>query len=199
MRRWKRFLRGGSAGNEQLTAIVAALLILLLAIEGATLLDIRGLLTVHAFVGMLLVPLVALKLGSVGWRMIRYYLRGEEYLRRGPPHVFIRALVAPVTAVSTVVLFATGVALLALDRSRGSLVGLHKASFVVWLGATSVHVLTRVWMLPAAIRMRAPGTALRVGLAAATVATGLALALATLPVADHLQDGVSAQIGFDDR
>jgi hypothetical protein len=199
MRRWKRLLRGGSDGNEQLTAIVAALLIVLLAVEGATLLDIRGLLTVHAFVGMLLVPLVALKLGSVGWRMFRYYLRGEEYVRRGPPHVFIRALVAPVTVISTVVLFATGVALLALDRTRGTLVGLHKASFVVWLGATSVHVLTRVWMLPAAIRMRAPGTALRVGLAAASVVAGLVLAMETLPAADHLQDGASAQIGFDDR
>ncbi len=106
---------------------------------------------------------------------------------------------APLTTVSTAGLFATGVALLALDRTRGSLVGLHKASFVVWLGATSVHVLTRVWMLPAAIRMRAPATALRFGLAAATVVGGLVLALETLPAADHLQDGVSAQIGFDDR
>ena len=31
----RRLLRGGSDGNEQLTAIVAALLILLLAVEGA--------------------------------------------------------------------------------------------------------------------------------------------------------------------
>jgi len=58
----RSFLRGGSAGNEQLTAIVATLLIVLLAVEGATLLDLRGLLTVHAFVGMLLIPVIALKL-----------------------------------------------------------------------------------------------------------------------------------------
>lgn len=197
--KWNRLFRGGSEGNEQLTAIVGALLILLLAVEGATLLDVNGLLTVHAFVGMLLVPLIGLKLASVGWRMLRYYLRGEEYVRRGPPHAFIRALIAPVTVVSTVVLFATGIALLAVDQTQGTLVGLHKASFVVWLGATSLHVLTRAWGLPAAIRVRVPGTALRVGLAGASVLAGVALATSTLPAADHLQDGVSGQIGFDDR
>jgi len=191
--------RGGSAGNEQLTAIVAALLVLLLAVEGATLFDIRGLLTVHAFVGMLLLPLIALKLATVGWKMLRYYRRREEYVRRGPPHALIRALLAPVTVVSTVVLFATGVALLALDRTSGTVVGLHKASFVVWLGATSLHVLTRALKLLPALRLRVPGAALRVGLAAATVVAGVMLAPLTLPAADHLQDNVSAQIGFDDR
>jgi len=62
---------GGSAGNRQLTALVAAILVLLLAIEGATLLRLGSLLTVHAFVGMLLIPIVALKLASTGWRMLR--------------------------------------------------------------------------------------------------------------------------------
>ena len=199
MRNWKRLLRGGSSGNEQLTAIVAALLTLLLAVEGATLLDIRGLLTVHAFVGMLLVPLIVLKLATVGWKMLRYYLGGEEYVRIGPPHVFIRMLLAPVTVVATVVLFATGIALLALGQTEGSLVGLHKASFVVWVSATALHVLTRAWMLPAAFRLRAPGAALRIGLASATVVAGVALATLTLPAADNLQDGISGQIGFDDR
>jgi pilus assembly protein TadC len=92
--RWGR--SGGSAGNEQLTAIVATILIVLLAVEGATLLNVRSLLTVHAFVGMLLIPVVALKLGSTGWRMLRYYRRREKYVRRGPPHVALRVLVAPV-------------------------------------------------------------------------------------------------------
>src|SRR4051794_25947642 len=104
---------GGSDGNEQLTAIVATILLVLLAVEGATLLNLSSLLTVHAFVGMLLVPVVALKLVSTGWRMGRYYLRGEEYVRRGPPHVLLRVLVAPVAIASTLVLLGTGVALLA--------------------------------------------------------------------------------------
>ena len=64
--RVKRLLRGGSDGNEQLTAIVGMLLVIVLAVEGATLLNLRSLLTVHAFVGMLLIPIVALKLASTG-------------------------------------------------------------------------------------------------------------------------------------
>jgi hypothetical protein len=119
MRRLKRFFVGGSDGNEQLTALVAALLLVLLAVEGATLLRINALLTVHAFVGMLLVPVVGLKLASTGWRMLRYYLGGREYVRRGPPHLLLRAIVAPVTAVSTVVLFATASHCSSPTRRRG--------------------------------------------------------------------------------
>jgi len=82
--RLKKLLRGGSDCNEQLTAAVATVLLVLLAIEGATLLNLPSLLTMHAFVGMLLIPVVALKLANTGWRMLRYYLRGEVYVRHGP-------------------------------------------------------------------------------------------------------------------
>jgi len=188
---------GGSDGNEQLTAVVATLLLILLAIEGATLLNIRSLLTVHVFVGMLLVPVVALKLASTGWRMLRYYLGADDYVRRGPPHPFLRMVVAPLAVVTTIVLFATGVALVVLDRTSGIVVGLHKASFVVWFGAVGVHVLVRIVRLPDALRLSRPGIAVRVGLAAATVAAGVAVATLSLPAADHLQDRVSVQVGFD--
>jgi hypothetical protein len=197
--RIKRLFTGGSAGNEQLTALVAAVLLLLLAIEGATLLQIRSLLTVHAFVGMLLIPVVALKLASTGWRMLRYYRRGEEYVSHGPPHVVLRMLVAPVVVLSTVVLFGTGVALLVLDQTRGTIVGLHKASFIVWVGAVGVHVLAHALELPRALRTRIPGAALRFAIVAGVVVAGLLLAVATLPAADRLQDRASSHIGFDDR
>lgn len=190
---------GGSAGNEQLTATVAALLIVLLLIEGATLLQVRSLLTIHAFVGMLLIPVVVLKLGSTGWRMLRYYLRGEEYVRRGPPHVVLRMLVGPVLILSTIVVFATGVALLVLGQTEGTLVGLHKASFVVWAGAFGVHVLAHVLKLPRLLRARIPGIALRVGLVTSMLAAGALLATATLPGADQLQDRATAHLGFDGR
>lgn len=173
------------------------MLLPLLAAEGATLLNIRRLLDVHAFVGMLLVPVVAVKLASTGWRMVRYYTGGEEYVRRGPPAMLLRMVVAPVTVASTVVLFATGVALLAVDRTQGPLVGLHKASFVVWFGAMSVHVLTRLPVLIRALRRRLPGGAVRIGLATLSVVAGVALATLTLPQVDHLQDDVSAHAGFD--
>lgn len=199
MHRVKRLFVGGSEGNEQLTALVATLLLVLLAVEGATILRINALLTVHVFVGMLLVPVVALKLATTGWRMARYYLGGVEYVRRGPPHVVLRAIVAPVTVVSTVVLFATGIALLGVDETRGTLVGLHKASFAVWVGAMAIHVLTRLRRLAWVVLRGAPGRALRVALVAATGAAGMLLAMVTLPAADHLQDRVSAFVALDDR
>lgn len=192
-----RLLRGGSAANEQLTAVVAAVLLPLLAAEGATLLNIRGLLNVHAFIGMLLIPVVAVKMASTGWRMARYYTGGEEYVRRGPPTILIRMLVAPVVIASTVVLFGTGVALLAVDQTQGTLVGLHKASFVVWFGAMSVHVLTRLPVLVRALRHRLAGNVVRVSLATLSVVAGVGLAMLTLPQVDHLQDNVSTQVGFD--
>jgi hypothetical protein len=195
----KRLFAGGSAGNEQLTALVAAVLLVLLAIEGATLLRLRSLLTVHAFVGMLLIPVVALKLASTGWRLLRYYRHGEEYVRHGPPHVVLRVLVAPVIVLSTFVLLATGVALLIVDQPRGTVAGLHKASFIVWVCATSVHVLAHALKLPRLVRARIPGAPLRVALVAGAIVAGAVVATATLPAADRLQDRASTHYGFDGR
>jgi len=193
----RRLLRGGSTGNGQLTAVVASVLLVLLAVEGATLLQIRALLTVHAFVGMLLIPVVSLKVASTGWRMLGYYRRREEYVRLGPPPVILRTIVAPVLMLSTLVLFATGTALLVLGQTEGTLVGLHKASFVLWFGAAGVHVLAHVPKLAPLLRARAAGTGLRMALAAGAVTAGVLLAVATLPSADRLQDRVSAHIGLD--
>jgi hypothetical protein len=199
MARMRHLLAGGSIGNEQLTAVVATVLLLLLAIEAATLLNIRSLLTVHAFIGMLLIPVVILKLGSTGWRMIHYYRQAEEYVRRGPPHLVLRAFIAPVVILSTIVLFATGVALLVLGQTEGTVVGLHKASFIVWVGATALHVLAHVLRLPRMLRTRAPGAAFRFALVAGALTCGALLAITTFPAADRLQDRVSSHVGFDER
>lgn len=190
-------MKPNPGGNEQLTAIAGILLVVFLAVEGATLLNLRALLTVHAFVGMFLLPIVALKMGSTGWRMARYYLGGEEYVRRGAPAWPLRIVVAPVVVSSTFVLFGTGVYLLATHEVQGTAVGLHKASFVVWLVATSVHVLFRLARMRHALRARYPGVALRLGVVAVTLVAGAAVAMATLPGADHLQDRMS--VGFDAR
>jgi hypothetical protein len=89
------------------------------------------------------------------------------------------------------------VALLALDRTGGIVVALHRASFLVWFGAVGVHVLVRFARLPVALRLAVPGVALRLGIAAVALVSGAAVATLTLPAADHLQDGVSAHVGFD--
>jgi hypothetical protein len=199
MKRRARFLGGGSAGNEQLTAIVACVLVVLLAVEGATLLNLRSLLTVHAFVGMLLIPVVGLKLASTAWRFARYYLHAEEYVRRGPPHIALRVVVAPVIVISTVFVFGTGVALLALDRTQGTIVGLHKASFIVWFGATSLHVLAHLVRLRRVLALRLPGLTVRLAVVSTAVLAGVAVATLTLPGADRLQDRATAAVGLDAR
>lgn len=101
-------------------------------------------------------------------------------------------LVAPVIVLSTVVLFATGVALLVPGQTEGTIVGLHKASFLVWVGATGLHVLAHAAKLPHLLRARIPGTSLRLALVAGALLAGAVLATATLPQADHLQDRASA-------
>ncbi|HEY3463461.1 MAG TPA: hypothetical protein VGK62_08465 [Gaiellaceae bacterium] len=113
-------MKANPGGNEQLTAVAGILLIVFLAVEGATLLDLQALLTVHAFVGMFLLPILALKMGSTGWRMASYYLGREEYVRRGPPAFQLRMIVAPVVIASTLALFGTGIYLLAVHEVQGT-------------------------------------------------------------------------------
>jgi hypothetical protein len=116
-------------------------LLVLLAALGVTLLRIRPLLSVHMFLGMLLIPPIALKMASTGYRFIRYYTSNPRYRRKGAPPAILR-LIAPIVVVSTTVVFASGVALLLLGpSSRGQLLLVHKASFFVWLAVTAIHVL----------------------------------------------------------
>jgi hypothetical protein len=60
---------GGAAGNERLTAMTGAVLLVLLAAEGFTLLGVHRMLTLHFFLGMLLIGPVLLKIGSTGYRL----------------------------------------------------------------------------------------------------------------------------------
>ena len=189
-------MHGGVDGNERLTASTAVVLLVLLALEGATLISVTQLLLPHVFLGFLLIPPVALKLGSTGWRLLRYYRRSESYVRRGPPHPFLRMVVAPLVVVSTVALFATGVAVVATG-SHGVLLGLHKASFLVWVGAMALHVLWHVWKLPRLMFDRLPGRGLRLAAVGAALGAGLVLAVATIPLADHWQDRTTRVFGID--
>jgi phosphatidylinositol-3-phosphatase len=187
--RLARLFLGGTEGNERLTATSGAVLLALLAIEGATILSIRSLLTLHIFVGMLLIPPVLLKLAATGYRFGRYYTGHLPYRTKGPPRLLLRILVAPFLVASTVALFTTGIALLVAGPGGGLILGLHKASFVVWLSAMTVHVLAYALQLPQLVRAdwggakRTPGTLLRHGLVALSLIAGLTLALAALSLA----------------
>jgi hypothetical protein len=181
---------GGVEGNERLTAAAAVVLVVLLAALGVTILSIRPLIWWHVLLGMLLIPPVLLKLGSTGWRFVRYYGGTPEYVRRGPPLLPLR-LMAPLVVASTLAVFGTGVGLLVAGPGGGVLVGLHKASFVVWLLVTAVHVLAHVRGLPRLVtadwrrrsvprRQRVGGAAWRQLLLAASIVAGAVLAIATV-------------------
>jgi hypothetical protein len=138
---------GGTAGNERLTGSTALLLLLLLAAEGVTILFLGPLLPEHIFIGMVLIPPVALKLGSTGYRMVRYYGGSPRYRTKGPPHLVLRA-VAPGVVLSTLAVLGTGVALIVAGPGHDTLLTLHTASFIVWISFTSVHVLAYVLRIP---------------------------------------------------
>jgi len=178
---------GGADGNARLTAATGAVLLVLLAVEGATVPFLGALLSVHIFVGMLLLGPIALKLASTGYRLLRYYGGGLEYVEHGPPAPLMRVLVAPVLVASTITLFGTGVGLLVLPGT-GAIVGLHKASFAVWFFAMGIHVLAyglKMWcrLLPGVASARIGGGWLRVGVVGVALAVGLLVAVKTFPLA----------------
>lgn len=82
----------GPLGNERLTSTTGLVLLVLLAVETLTTLALRTYLPVHIFLGLLLLPPVALKLASTGWRFARYYTRNEAYRLEGPPRPLLRLL-----------------------------------------------------------------------------------------------------------
>jgi hypothetical protein len=129
-------------GNERLTSSVALVLLVLLALEALTTLALHSYLSLHIFLGLLLLPPIALKLASVGWRFMRYYTGSEPYRLAGPPQLLLR-LLAPLLVASTLTLFGTGVALI-IFGGGGWVKGLHGLSFVVWGVLMIVHVLAYV-------------------------------------------------------
>ncbi len=134
--------------SARLTGMLGLILMVGLLVEGVTLLSIRHLVVVHIIVGLLLVPATLLKLGSVWFRFASYYAHHPEFRRAGPPSPLLR-LMGPVVVASTVLLFASGIWLAAIGPGKPTLAAaIHKASFVIWFGAMSVHVLGHLRELP---------------------------------------------------
>jgi hypothetical protein len=175
-------IRDGVAGNARLTGAVAAALLVLLAAEGATIPFIGSLIEPHILIGMLLIPPVLLKLGSTGYRFIRYYAGSPPYVRKGPPALPLRVL-APGLVLTTLALFGTGVALLLAGPPSSTLVFAHKLSFFAWVGLMSLHILGHLLELPrlaaADWRRKAPVEARLAGVGTRIAALGLSLLAGT--------------------
>lgn len=185
-----RLAGGGTDGNQQLTTVTGTLLIVLLAVLGVTILRVRQLTWLHLFLGLLLIGPVTLKMASTGYRFLRYYTHDPAYRRKGPPELLLR-VIAPGVVIATVVVFLSGVILLFNGPAhRGSWVSIHKASFIVWIALTALHVLGHLPGIPESLRAmtRMPQSSLSevgragrwIALASALVA-GLVLAIVLIP------------------
>ena len=97
----------GVIGNERLTALVSLVLLILIIVELVTSAFLRLWLPAHTVVGVLLAGPLLVKMGSTGWRFLRYYTRAPAYVRRGPPPLVLRAL-SPVLLVTTLSWLAVG-------------------------------------------------------------------------------------------
>src|SRR5438105_12068253 len=97
--------------NERVTALAVASLYVLLVAVALTILRLPEELPLHYLVGFLLIPPVALKLASTGYRFTRYYLGGAGEGRADAPPALFRFIVAPLLVASTLVVFASGLEL----------------------------------------------------------------------------------------
>jgi hypothetical protein len=184
---------GGVEGNARLTGGAGAALFVILAVEGLTILQIKQLISVHVFVGMLLVPLVLLKTATTGYRFAHYYTGDPPYRRKGAPLPILR-FTGPLLTLSSLGLLGTGVALIALGRDVGrQYLWLHKATFFVWGALIAIHVLGHLretttltaadWQernLSGAAEHRLAGARARLSLLVVTLAVGAVLGIASL-------------------
>jgi hypothetical protein len=181
-----RLFGGGTDGNEQLTATVGVILLILFAVLGVSIVRIGQLLWLHLFLGVILAGPVAIKIASTGYRFTRYYTGDPAYKRKGPPNPVMRAL-GPPLILTTLTVFVTGLLLL-LDgpSASGTLRMLHKLSFFAWLAVVAFHVLGHLADLPSSLRAVSrsqsrtkdlPGSRGRATVIVGSIAAGLLLAL----------------------
>jgi hypothetical protein len=182
---------GGAEGNERLTAMTGAVLLILLAVECYTILRIGRLLTLHVFLGMLLLGPVTLKAGSVLYRFARYYTGSEPYRRQGPPAPLLR-VIGPVIMLLTACVFGSGVMLAVTGPGYGPPGGwlvLHRISFFAWLFFIAIHVAAYVPRVPRLLAAEArarevlAGRGTRLALLVASLLAGLVIALLTVHLA----------------
>jgi hypothetical protein len=177
----------GVTGNARLTGSAGAVILVLLAVEGITILRVQRLISAHVFVGVLLVPIVLVKVATTTYRAARYYRGDADYTGKGPPPMILRVL-GPLVVVLTLAVLGTGLAAIAEGPRVRWVVTAHKASFILWFGVMTVHVLGHILETPALAvadwrsrrRRGVPGAPLRIGVLLGALAIGAAVAVASL-------------------
>lgn len=188
-------------GNGRLTESTGMLLTLLLLVEGFTILDVRGYITLHTAIGLVLLGPVALKTATTLYRFARYYTGHAAYVRKGPPHLFLRVL-GPLVVLSTLAVLASGIVLLTDHGRSGTWITLHQASFVVWIAVTGIHFLGHLQdavVGTAREIRRATADPARRGKAARWLALGAALLIGVALATAFTPTASSWQIQHDDH
>jgi hypothetical protein len=185
----------GVEGNSRLTASTGLVLTVLLLIEGFTILDVRGYISLHTIIGLALIGPLTLKSATTMYRFFRYYSGRRDYVQRGAPPLVLR-LIGPFVVLSSLAVIGTGVALLVTHGASDTWLTLHQASFIVWVSLTGVHFLAHIYEAVVVssrdFRVRredpaARGRTVRVGVIVASLVVGFALAAAFTPSASSWQ------------
>ena len=179
----------GVAGNERLTAWAGVVLLVLLAVELVTTVSLRSMMALHVFIGVALVGPLVIKLGSVGYRFVRYYTGSVAYVRKGPPRLSLRILAVPLVA-TTLVLIGSGGGLLVTGPAQpGGLIALHNVSTLIWLPLIVIHAAAYVRRIPREVapdvratpEVERSGARLRVGVTIGALTAGAIAAVFVLP------------------
>jgi len=145
---------GGPAGNARLTSWVGLVLLVLIAAELVTLLDVFGLMSWHVGIGVALTAFALLKTASTSWRILRYYTGSAPYGSAGPPPMLLR-LLGPLVIATTLGVLGSGIALIAVGPTGSrsavlslaghpvSLVTVHAGFFVLFAVTAGLHLLAR--------------------------------------------------------
>ena len=183
--------RSAVVGNERMTALAGAVLLVLILVELVSAAYLRTLLSIHVFVGVLLAGPLVVKLGSTGSRFLHYYTKSPAFVRRGPPRLTLRVL-APLLIATTLVVIGSGVGLVVTGPTQaGLLLPLHGFSVLVWLPLIAIHVFAYIWRVPRLVAddwskpsaEQAPGRGLRLGMNLGALLSGTIAAILLLPAA----------------
>ena len=172
--------RSGVIGNERLTALAGAVLLVLILLELVSSANLHALLPLHIFVGVFLAGPLVVKLGSTGYRFVRYYTKSPAYVRSGPPRLPLRVL-APLLLVTTLAVVGSGIGLVVAGPAQAGLLRpLHSLSVVLWLALIAALLLypgAAPWVVLNQAGQKIPGALIE----------GLALAIVVLLVARPLR------------
>ena len=177
----------GVAANQRLTALTGGPLLAMLVVLAVTILLIQPLLVEHYIVGFLLLPPVALKMASTGYRFARYYARDPSYRAAGAPPILLRFGLAPLLVLSTLAAFATGLELWIFGlRFGNSWITAHTVSAVIFVVTAGLHLLGHLRRTADVTleEVRAPGS--REALSRRSLVIGCLLLGAALAVASLL-------------